>query len=121
MSNSGKRNSACGAGSRDALRTGRSLAIKVSNCKYRGVIDKCTTRGEVFFGCSAQFLNALVMKLSLVFYMPNEEIFKKDDLSRQLGLVLKGACYLMDDDKVKRIVRDDVRKPLLSRALLQRI
>ncbi len=92
-------------------RTGRSLAIKVSNCKYRGVIDKCTTRGEVFFGCSAQFLNALVMKLSLVFYMPNEEIFKKDDLSRQLGLVLKGACYLMDDDKVKRIVRDDVRRP----------
>ena len=49
------------------------------------------------------------MKLSLVFYMPNEEIFKKEDLSRHLGLVLKGACYLMDDDKVKRIVRDDVR------------
>ena len=29
------------------------------------------------------------MKLKLVFYMPNEEIFKKDDLSRELGLVLQ--------------------------------
>jgi hypothetical protein len=48
------------------------------------------------------------MKLNLVFYMPNEEIFKKDDLSRQLGLVQKGACYIMDEDKVKRVVRDDV-------------
>ena len=86
----------------------RSLAIKVSNCKYRGVIDKCTGRGEVFFGCSPQFLNALIMKLKLVFYMPNEEIFRKDDLSRQLGLVLKGACFLMEEDKVKRVVRDDV-------------
>ena len=97
-----------GPGSLARPGAGRSLAIKVSNCKYRGVIDKCTVRGEVFYGCSPQFLNALLMKLKLVFYMPNEEIFKKDDLSRQLALVLKGACHLMEDDKVKRIVRDDV-------------
>ena len=87
---------------------GRSLAIKLSNCKYRGVIDKCTGRGEALFGCSQQFLNALVMKLRLVFYMPNEEIFQKDDLSRQLGLVLKGACHLMEEYKVKLVIRDDV-------------
>ena len=48
------------------------------------------------------------MKLKVVYYMPSEEVFKKDDLSRELCLVLHGACHLMDDDKVKRVVRDDV-------------
>ena len=74
------------------------------------------------------------MKLKLVFYMSNEEIFKKDDLSREFALLLQanksfnlecrgllfyirrlsiahlqGACYMMDEDKVKRIIRHDVR------------
>jgi hypothetical protein len=40
--------------------------------------------------------------------MPNEEVLKKGDLSRELCLVLHGACRLMEDEKVKRIVRDDV-------------
>ncbi len=87
---------------------GRSLALKVSSCKYRGVLDKCAARGEAFYGCSAQFLNAMLMKFLLVFYMPNEEVYKKDDLSRQLSLVLHGACNLMEDDKVKRVVQHDV-------------
>ncbi len=38
-----------------------------------------------------QFINALMMKLKLVFYMSNEEIFKKDDLSRELALVLQAS------------------------------
>ena len=41
--------------------------------------------------------------------MPNEEVLKKGDLSRELCLVLHGACRLLEDEKVKRIVRDDVR------------
>lgn len=93
------------------LRGNRSLAIKVSNAKYRSVIDKCATRGQLFFGCDPQFLNALLMKLKVVFYMTNEEVFRKDDLSRELCMVLHGACYLMDEDKVKRVVRHDVRGP----------
>jgi len=48
------------------------------------------------------------MKLKVVYYMPNEEVLKKGDLSRELCLVLHGACRLMEDEKVKRIVRDDV-------------
>ncbi len=40
--------------------------------------------------------------------MPNEEVFKRDDLSRQLAIVLHGACYLMEDDKAKSVVRHDV-------------
>lgn len=91
----------------------RSLAIKVCNCKYRVVMEKCTGRGQVFFGCSPQFLNIFVMKLKLVFYMPSEEIIKKDDLSHQLCLVLKGTCIFLDNDRVKKIVRDDVRAYLL--------
>ena len=65
-------------------------------------------RGQIFFGCEPQFLNALLMNLKVVFYMPNEEVFKKDDLSRELCLVLHGACHLLDEDKVKRVVRHDV-------------
>ena len=30
-----------------------------------------------------------MMKLKVVFYMSNEEVFKKDDLSRELALVLQ--------------------------------
>ena len=170
--------------------------IKVSDCKYREVLDKSKQRGEVFFGCDQQFLNALLMKLKVifcchcttqtvaneppneittlafrvpfgtryisysavailrprniapqrhfessylrrmqeaifmeavfaklawragsvhggswaqvVFYMPNEEVLKKDDLSRELCFVLYGACHLIEDDKVKRVVRHDV-------------
>ena len=40
---------------------------------------------------STQFINALMMKLKLVFYMSNEEIFKKEDLSRELALVLQAS------------------------------
>ncbi len=87
----------------------RSLAIKLCSCKYRSVLDKCTARGEIFSRCNPQFLNTLMMRLQPVFYMPNEEVIKKDDLSRELCLVLKGACICFQDDKVKKIVRDDVR------------
>ncbi len=90
----------------------RSLAIKVSNCKYRGLLDRCTVRGEIFNGCNPQFLNTMIMKLKLVFFMPNEEIFKKDDLARELALVHHGACFIYDDEKVSRVVRHDVSSPL---------
>ena len=48
------------------------------------------------------------MKLKVVYYMPSEEVFKKDEISRELCLVLQGSCHLIEDDKVKRVVRDDV-------------
>jgi hypothetical protein len=50
----------------------------------------------------------------VVYYMPHEEVFKKDEISRELCLVLHGACHLVEDDKVKRIVRDDVSPPRAS-------
>jgi hypothetical protein len=48
------------------------------------------------------------MKLKVVYYMPSEDVFKKDEISRELCLVLHGACHLIEDDKIKRVVRDDV-------------
>ena len=80
----------------------------MSSCKYKSVIDRCTARGEAFYGCNPQFLNTMLMKLKLVFFMPNEEVFKKDDLSRELALVHYGACSIFEDDKVARVVRHDV-------------
>ena len=96
------------------VRVVRSLAIKLSDCKYRGVLDKCTPRGQAFFGCEPLFLDALLMKLKVVYYMPSEEVFKKGDISRELCFVLQGACHLMDEDKIKRVGRDDVRCSLKS-------
>ena len=54
----------------------------------------------------------MLMKLKVVFYMPNEEVFKKDDLSRELAFVLHGACHLIEEDKVARVVRHDVSTPI---------
>ena len=48
----------------------------------------------------AQFLNALMMKLKVVFYMSNEEVFKKDDLSRELALVLQVNAQTPQKDTV---------------------
>ncbi len=45
--------------------------------------------------------------------MPSEEVYKKEDLSRQLSLVLHGACNLVEDEKIKRVVQHDV-SPLAS-------
>jgi hypothetical protein len=54
----------------------------------------------------------MLMKLKLVFFMPNEEVFKKDDLSRELALVHYGACSIFEDEKVSRVVRHDVSSSL---------
>jgi len=86
----------------------RSLAVKVSECKYRAVIDKCAARGDAFYNCEEQFLNTMLLKLKVVFYMPGEEIIRKGDLSRELLFVSNGACQIMEDDKVKRVIRHDV-------------
>jgi len=91
-----------------SVRLPRSLLIKVSECKYKDALDKCTVRGSIFFGCDPQFLGALLMKLKVVFLMPNEELFKKDDLSKELCFVLNGACYLLEDEKIKSVIRHDV-------------
>ena len=56
----------------------------------------------------------MLMKLKVVFFMPNEEIFKKDDLSRELALVHYGACFFFEDEKVKRVVRHDVSSAYTS-------
>ncbi len=59
--------------------------------------------------CDPQFLSALMMRLRVVYYMPGEEVMRRGDLGRELCLVLHGACHLMEDDKVLRVVRHDVR------------
>ena len=51
--------------------------------------------------------------------MPNEEIFKKDDLARELALVNHGACYIYEDEKVSRVVRHDVSLLLWGFACLE--
>jgi hypothetical protein len=43
--------------------------------------------------------------------MPNEEVMTKGDLSRELCFVLHGACHVMQEDRIKRVVRDDVSPP----------
>jgi ankyrin repeat protein len=85
----------------------KSLEIKVANSKFRSVMDRCTARGQVFSTCNPQFLNALLTRLRLVFLMPNEQIFKKGDLPRELCFVFRGACAILNDEKVKRVLHHD--------------
>lgn len=85
----------------------KSLQIKVANSKFRSVMERCTARGQVFSGCNQQFLNALLTRLSIVFLMPSEEIFKKGDMARELCFVYRGACSILSEDKVKRVVHHD--------------
>ena len=85
----------------------KSLQIKVASSKFRSVIDRCTSRGQALSGCNTQFLNALLTRLRVVFFMPGEEIFKKGDMARELCFVYRGSCSIMSDDKVKRVVHHD--------------
>ncbi len=43
----------------------KSLELKVADCKYRSVIDKCAVRGNIFFGCDKSFLSAMLVKLKV--------------------------------------------------------
>ena len=85
----------------------KSLQVKVASSKYRSVMERCTARGQVFSGCNSQFLNALLTRLTIVFLMPSEEVFKKGDFARELCIVYRGACSIISGDKVKRVVRHD--------------
>ena len=85
----------------------KSLQIKVANSKYRSAMERCTARGQVFSSCNTQFLNALLTKLNIVFLMPSEEVFKKGDMARELCFVYRGACSIVSDDKVKRVIHHD--------------
>ena len=40
--------------------------------------------------------------------MPNDAVLERGDLGRELSFVLHGACRVMEDDKVKRVIRHDV-------------
>ena len=39
--------------------------MKLVDCKYRGVIDKCTPHGQFLSGCDRRFLDALLMRLQV--------------------------------------------------------
>jgi hypothetical protein len=66
---------------------------------------------HVALGFNAQLRRLLRFGSQVVFYMPNEEVMTKGDLSRELCFVLHGACHIMQEDRVQRVVRDDVSLP----------
>jgi len=85
-----------------------SLELKVADCKYRYVIDKCMLRGNVFFNCDNNFLSALLVKLKVVHIMPGEEFVSKDGIPRELYFVLEGQVHVIDDEhRIERIIRND--------------
>jgi hypothetical protein len=86
----------------------KSLAVKVAECKYKSVMEKCTARRQLFDGCHSQFISDLLLRMHVVYLMLGEEIAKKHDAARELVFVLYGAAEVLDGDKLKRVVRSDV-------------
>ena len=70
----------------------KSLAIKVAECKYKAVLDKCMARGQLFCGCPPQFVNDLLLRLHVVYLMLGEEIVRQHDAPRELIFVFHGAA-----------------------------
>ena len=64
-----------------------------------------------FFGCSPQFLNAMVTKLRPVFLMPGEHFMRSSDMVLELCFVSSGFAEVMDGETIKRIIRSDVDTP----------
>ena len=99
-----------------ALKLPRSLEVKVANARFSPTLQKCCNKGlgrerGPFFGCSPQFLNAMVTKLRPVFLMPGDQFIRSADMVLELCFVSSGYAEVMDGDTVKRIIRSDVDSP----------
>ncbi len=99
-----------------ALKLPRSLEVKVANARFSPTLLKCCNRGlgkerGPFFGCSPQFLNAMVTKLRPVFLMPGDQFMRSSDMVLELCFVSSGYAEVMDGESVKRIIRSDVDTP----------
>jgi len=99
-----------------ALKLPRSLEVKVANARFSPTLFKCCNRGlgkerGPFFGCSPQFLNAMVTKLRPVFLMPGDQFMRSSDMVLELCFVSSGYAEVMDGESVKRIIRSDVDTP----------
>jgi hypothetical protein len=86
----------------------KSLAVKVADCKYKALLEKCMARGQLFSGCNNQFINDLLIRLHVVYLMLGEEIAKKQDASRELVFVLHGAAEVMEGERLKKVIHSDV-------------
>ncbi|KAK3239416.1 hypothetical protein CYMTET_50659 [Cymbomonas tetramitiformis] len=85
-----------------------SLAVKVANHKFMDSLNKNTVKGELFSGCTPQFLNAIVVKLREVYLMPGEELMRKGDISRELSFVTSGQMEVKHLNMLVKMVRPDV-------------
>ena len=99
-----------------ALKLPRSLEVKVANARFSPTLLKCCNRGVgrergPFFGCSPQFLNAMVTKLRPVFLMPGDQFMRSSDMVLELCFVSSGYAEVMDGETIKRIIRSDVDSP----------
>ena len=99
-----------------ALKLPRSLEVKVANARFRPTLQKCCTKGQgrergPVWGCSAQFLNAMVTKLRPVYLMPGDQFQRAADMVLELCFVSSGYVEVMDGDTIKRVIRSDVESP----------
>ena len=99
-----------------ALKLPRSLEVKVANARFSPILLKCCNRGVgkergPLFGCSPQFLNAMVTKLRPVFLMPGDEFMRASDMVLELCFVSSGWAEVVDGETVKRVIRSDVDTP----------
>ena len=86
----------------------RTLEIKVANKMFREYVQRNCTRGQAFFKCEANFVNALICMLQEVYLMPGEEFIRQGDVARQLYFVADGVVKLMEGQEVQREIRGEI-------------
>ncbi|GMH51011.1 hypothetical protein TrST_g8567 [Triparma strigata] len=78
-----------------------NILIEFCACQYSPFIQ----RSVIFKGLSPQFTNSLMTKLRQKYLMPNEVLFKIEDMSREMGFITQGSVHVYSDLDCKQLVK----------------
>jgi len=78
-----------------------ALVTKVASFKYRHIV----TRSECFENATQEFLASIFEKLQTRFLMPNEVLFNKGDMGREVCFVENGELEVYADNEKKTFLR----------------
>jgi hypothetical protein len=86
----------------------RTLEVKVANFMFREFVQRNCGRGQCFFKCEPNFINALICMLKEIYLMPGEEFVRVGDVARELYFVADGVVKLMEGAEVQREIRGEI-------------
>ena len=78
-----------------------NILTEFCKSQYSGFIQSCV----ILKSTPPQFTNALMTKLHQKFLMPNELLFKIDDMSREMCFITQGDVFVFSDSECKQLVK----------------